>query len=75
MSTGFILQSTKNPDKVFEVIKYDADTKIGILRGALGTEFPHDMSKEHLVKYGYKVVAAAQRIAPANVHKPAPDEE
>jgi hypothetical protein len=40
----------------FEVLAYDAKTKIGTLKGDYGITFPHSLAKEHLVKYGYKIV-------------------
>ncbi|MHB0965319.1 MAG: hypothetical protein ACYC36_02585 [Bellilinea sp.] len=52
------LQSTKpgKEDTRFEVLKYDAETKKGIVVGSMGVEFETEMSKETLLKYGYKVV-------------------
>jgi len=56
VSTKYILQSTKPGGPCFDILSYDPETKTGKLKGTLGAEFEHDMSKEHLTKYGYKVV-------------------
>ena len=53
-----VLRSTR-PGKEnlrFEILKYNSETKIGLLIGEMGIEFESDLSKEALTKYGYKVV-------------------
>jgi hypothetical protein len=53
----FYLVSTKpDSDKKFKVISYNQETKKGRIIGAMGVEFDTDMSKEALLKSGYKVV-------------------
>ena len=53
-TTGFILKSTKPGGPVFEILQYDPDTKMGVLKGT-GAEFKHSLDKEHVVKYGYRI--------------------
>lgn len=55
--TNFYLVSTKpGTDKKFRVISYDQETKKGCIIGTMGVEFDADMSKEALLKSGYKVM-------------------
>jgi len=52
------IQSTR-PGKEevrFKVLSFDATTKKGIIIGSLNTKFEADLSKEALLKAGYKVV-------------------
>ena len=54
---NFYLVSTKpDSDKKFKVISYNQETKKGRIIGDMGVEFDTDMSKEALLKSGYKVV-------------------
>lgn len=52
------LQSTKpgHEDKRFTILKFDPETKRGVVVGEMGVEFDTDLSKEALIKWGYKVV-------------------
>jgi len=52
------VQSTKpgGEDKRFEVVAYDPVTKKGKVKSKMGTVFDEDLSKEFLVKHGYKIV-------------------
>lgn len=52
------VQSTRpgKEDVRFAILKFDAETKKGILIGEMGVEFESDLSKDNLIKYGYKVV-------------------
>lgn len=52
------LQSTKEGKEAtrFEIKAFDPETKRGVIIGGIGVEFETDLSKENLVKYGYKVV-------------------
>ena len=55
--TGFYIKSMKpGSDLEFKVVSYDPATKKGRIIGTLGKEFDCDMSKEALIKAGYKVV-------------------
>jgi hypothetical protein len=55
-----ILQSIREgkADQRFEVLRYDAETKKGVIRrdGGVGPEFETQMDKPTLEKYGYKVI-------------------
>jgi hypothetical protein len=53
------LESTKGTDTRFEVVSYDPETKKGRIIGTLGKEFSADMSKENLLKTGYRVIKVA----------------
>ena len=53
------LESTKGTDTRFEVMSYDPETKKGRIIGSLGKEFSADMSKENLLRTGYRVVKVA----------------
>jgi hypothetical protein len=55
---NLILQSTREgkEDVRFEILRYDPGTKRGVLLGSMGVEFESDLSKEALLKAGYKVV-------------------
>jgi hypothetical protein len=55
-TTGYILKSTKPDGPVFEILKYDAESKMGTLFGAMGVEFKESLDKERLKKYGYKIM-------------------
>lgn len=52
------LQSTRpGKEKMrFEILSYNAETKQGILIGSMGVKFDADLSKEAVLKKGYKVV-------------------
>jgi adenine specific DNA methylase Mod len=50
------IESIKNPAVRFEVLEYDKETKIGKLRGGFGTVITRDISKDELVKRGYKII-------------------
>lgn len=52
------VQSTRpgKEDLRFEVLSYDPETRQGVLLGSMGTEFDTDLSKENLLKNGYKIV-------------------
>lgn len=53
-TTGFLLKSTKPNGPVFEILHYDPETKMGVLKGT-GAEFKHSLDKEHVKQYGYKI--------------------
>lgn len=53
--TGFILKSTKPGGPVFEILQYDPETKMGVLKRGQGAEFKHSLDKEHVKKYGYRI--------------------
>ena len=53
--TGFILKSTKENGPVFDILKYDQDSKIGVLKGRAGVEFKESLDKDRLKKYGYRI--------------------
>lgn len=40
----------------FEVRQYDPETKRGVIMGSMDVEFDTDLSKENLLKNGYKIV-------------------
>jgi hypothetical protein len=52
------LQSTRpgKEDLRFEILKYDPETKQGVILGSYGVEFPANLEKEYILKTGYKVV-------------------
>ena len=58
MTAKLYLESTRKPNLHFEVLAYDPETKKGKIMGSLGTPFDADMSKEALLKSGYKVIKA-----------------
>jgi len=57
---NLFLQSTREgkEDVRFEILKYDPETQKGVLLGSMGVEFESDLSKEAILKAGYKVVKA-----------------
>jgi len=66
------VESTKNTNVRFEVLKYDAATKTGLLKGEYGAEFSRDLSKESLAKYGYKIRKSEQPLELSSQPKPPP---
>lgn len=52
------VQSTREgkEDLRFEIKQYDPETKRGVIIGSMGVEFDTDLSKENLLKNGYKIV-------------------
>ncbi len=54
------LESTKGTGTRFEVLSYDPETKKGRVIGMMGKEFSADMSKDNLLKTGYKVIKVAE---------------
>ena len=52
------VQSTRpgHEDKKFEILEFNPETKKGVLIGAMNVRFDADLSKEALLKDGYKVV-------------------
>jgi hypothetical protein len=64
-TTGYCIVSTKpGCDMKFTVVSYNPETKKGRIIGSLGKEFDCDMSKEALLKAGYKVTKENQSDAP-----------
>lgn len=55
----YFIQSTRpgKEDLRFEILSWDMETKQGTLIGSLGKKFTEDLSKESLLKKGYKVVS------------------
>ena len=58
--TGYILKSTRPNGPTFDIIEYDPETKIGVLRGAMGRNFKEDLDKERLKQYGYRIEPTAE---------------
>lgn len=55
----YFIQSTR-PGKEelhFEILEFNPETKQGVIIGSLGRKFTEDLSKETLLKNGYKVVS------------------
>lgn len=53
-----MLQSTRpgKEDLRFDIKSFNPETKKGVIRGSMGCDFEEDLSKENLLKNGYKVV-------------------
>lgn len=56
MSTGYVLQSTKKPGLVFEILAFDPATKVATLRGETNVEFTETIDKEFLKQFNYRVM-------------------
>lgn len=51
------VQSTLDSERRFEVLSFNPETKKGMLKSVrYGSEFDADLSKEWLIKNGYKLV-------------------
>lgn len=56
MAQKAFLQSTKVPYKRYEILKYDAQSKIVTLKNTKGEVFEHpNFSKSEAEKYGYRL--------------------
>lgn len=66
---SLIVQSTKPGGPSFRVLRYNPDTKMGVLVGSLGKEFEHSLDRDYLIKNHYKIVAEG---SPEAVPPPAP---
>ena len=57
MTTLFIQSTRAGKEAIrFEIKSFDPVTKMGVIRGSMGVDFPTNLSKEHLLEQGYKVV-------------------
>lgn len=65
------VEHVKDPDVRFQVVSYDKDTHTALLKGEYGAEFSQDISKEALVKKGYKIVKSETKLPLNSSRKPA----
>lgn len=55
-TTGYILRSLKEDGPCFDILTYDAETKIGRLRNVKGgADFKESLDKERLKQWGYRI--------------------
>lgn len=59
MATKAYLQSAKNPDLRFEIVKFDPATKTATLKGKYGHFEMANFSREKVTKEGYTLVTEA----------------
>lgn len=60
------VQNVKHPEVRYEVLEYDAATKIAKLKGAIGTVFSRNISKPEMDKYGYTIVKSETALPLTN---------
>lgn len=65
--TGYILRSTKEGGPVFDILTYNAESKVGLLRrvGGSGVEFKESLDKERLKQYGYRIEPKPAEVSDA----------
>lgn len=68
------LENVKNSAIRFQVLSYDADTKIAVLLGQYGARFNRNISKEALAQYGYKVVQSETELSLKSPDTPPPEQ-
>jgi len=57
------VENIKNPGVRFEVMEYDAETKIAKLKGGFGVIFSRNISKPEMEKHGYKIVQSEEALS------------
>ena len=50
--TKLYLEHTQT-GKRYDIVKYDAETKVAVLKGPLGREFTEELDKDRMTRLGY----------------------
>ena len=66
------VEHVKDPDVRFLVVSYDKETHDAKLKGEYGAEFTQNISKDSLIKRGYRIRKSEKELPLQSSSKPKP---